>query len=78
MGILKVYIEVLMGFSHLYHPDVVKHTLLSQGCILEADPMIEIVGKICIPMRGEGISSLPFPRSSLHVNRQSLPLGDLI
>ena len=43
MRILKVCIEVLMGFSHLYHPDVVKHTLLSQGCILEVDPMVEIV-----------------------------------
>ena len=78
MRILKVCIEVLMGFSHLYHPDVVKHTLLSQSCILELDPMIEIMDEMCIPMRGEGIRSFPFPRSSLHVSRQSLPLDDLI
>lgn len=33
--ILKVYGEALVGFSHMYHPDGLRDTLFSQGCILE-------------------------------------------
>ena len=34
--ILKVYIEALTGFSHVYHPDGLNTTFLCQGCILGA------------------------------------------
>lgn len=34
--ILKVYIEALTGFSHIYHPESLNTTLLSQGSILRA------------------------------------------
>lgn len=33
--ILKVYLEAFTGFSHMYFPDGLHHTLLSQGCVLE-------------------------------------------
>ena len=32
---LKVYIEVLTGFSHVYCPDGLSNTLLSQGYVFE-------------------------------------------
>ena len=32
--ILKVFIEALMGFSHVLHPDGLNNTLLFQGCVL--------------------------------------------
>ena len=34
--ILKVYIEALMGFSHMYYPDGCSNTLVSQGSVLGA------------------------------------------
>ena len=33
--ILKVYTEALTGFSHVFSPDGLNTTLLSQSCILE-------------------------------------------
>ena len=35
--ILKVYIEALIGFSHIHNPHGLNNTLLSQGCVLEND-----------------------------------------
>ena len=34
--ILKIYIEVLKGFSHVRHQDGLNNTPLSQGCVLES------------------------------------------
>ena len=33
--ILKVWVEALMGFSHLSHPRGLNNTLLTQGHVLE-------------------------------------------
>ena len=33
--IFKVYVEALTGCSHIYCPDDLNNTLISQGCILE-------------------------------------------
>lgn len=33
--ILKVHIEILTGFSHIFTPDGLDNTLLSQSCVLE-------------------------------------------
>lgn len=33
--ILKVFIEALNGLSHIYYPDALNNTLLSQGSVLE-------------------------------------------
>lgn len=33
--ILKIYVEAFTGFSHVYHPDGLYNTLLSQGCVLQ-------------------------------------------
>ena len=43
--ILKVYIEALTGFSHVFSSDGPDNTLLSQGCILETSPRMERVGR---------------------------------
>ena len=32
---LKVYIQCLTGFSHVFSPDGLNNTLLSQGCTLQ-------------------------------------------
>ena len=42
--ILKVYTEALTGFSHIYHPNDLNNTLLSQGCVLETAPSVGTVG----------------------------------
>lgn len=41
--ILKVYIETLIGFRLISSPDCL-NTLLSQGCILETAPAVEVGG----------------------------------
>ena len=41
---LQVYIETLIGFSHVHSLDGLSNTLLSQGCILETAPRVGIVG----------------------------------
>ena len=51
--ILKVYIEALTGFSHIFNPDSLNNTLLSQGCILGVSPTVGMVGGMCIPRAGE-------------------------
>lgn len=52
---LKVYIEVLPGFSHVYHPNGLNNTLLSQRYIFETAPGVGLVSRIYIPRtRGQG------------------------
>ena len=53
--ILKVYIEALTGFSHLFSPDGLINTSLSQGCITETDPKVEMVSKTYIPRTGKWV-----------------------
>ena len=38
--ILKVYIEVLAGFVHLYHPNGLHNIFLSQSCFFETTPTV--------------------------------------
>lgn len=42
--ILKVYIETLTGFSHVYHSAGLNNTLLSQVCVFEMAASMGIVG----------------------------------
>ena len=42
--ILKVYIETLAGSSHIFTPDGLSNSLLSQGCILENGSSCEYGG----------------------------------
>ena len=72
--ILKVYTEALTGFSHIYHPDDLNSTVLSQGCILETAPTM---GRTYTPRRGEGVRRLWLPRSSSWDNWWSHPFNDL-
>lgn len=39
--ILTVCIEALVRFSHVYSPDGLSNTLLSQGSVLETAPAME-------------------------------------
>lgn len=50
--ILKVYIETLMGFSHIFSPDGLNNTLLFQGCILETALVMRTVCRMYIPRMG--------------------------
>ena len=56
--ILKVYIEIRIGFSHICNPDVLNKTLLSQGCIFEMSPSMRTVGGIYIPNDRDEVRSL--------------------
>lgn len=44
--ILKVYIEALPGFSHVFSPDDLNNTFFSQSFILENSSFFEMVGRI--------------------------------
>ena len=49
--ILKVYIEALTGFSHIFSPGGLNNSaFLSQGYILEMAPSVGMVGRIRIPL----------------------------
>ena len=61
--ILKVYIEALTGFSHVYGPDSLNNTLLSQGCVTQTALAVAIVGGMSIPRTGERVRSFWLPRS---------------
>ena len=59
--ILKFYIEALTGFSHVFSPDGLNNTLLSQGHVLERAPMVGTVGRTYIPRTREGVKSFHCP-----------------
>lgn len=44
--ILGVYVEALVGFSHMYCPGGLNTTSLSQGCVLEMAPAIGTGGRM--------------------------------
>ena len=70
---LEECIEALIGFSHVYHPDGLNTTLLSEGCIPAMTPAMKMVGRIYIPRRREwGISNCLGP-AHRWTNRQSRP-----
>ena len=51
---LRVYIEALTGFSHIYCLDGLKNTSLSQGCVPEAASSTGKAGGMHIPHTGRG------------------------
>lgn len=55
---MKVYTEALMGFGHVYHPDGVYDTFLTQGCVLGMAPTVGTPGGVYIPRTGEEVKSL--------------------
>ena len=55
--ILGIYIEALMGFSHIYYPDGLTTTSLSQGCMLETASAIRLGAEWTFPGQG-GVRSL--------------------
>lgn len=63
---------------HIYCPDVLNATLLSQGYVLEKGSHCGMVGGMHIPRIREGMRGLQLPGSSLQVNVQSYPLNDLL
>ena len=52
--ILKVCIEALPEFSHIFSLDGLNNILLSQGCVLETAPSVGTLG----PRTGERVRSL--------------------
>ena len=56
--LLEVYKEASTRFSHIFSADRLNTTLLSQCCILETIPSVEMVDGMYIPRRGEVVRSL--------------------
>lgn len=52
---LKLDVEILSRFSHIYHPNGLNTTLLSQGYMVGMAPMVETVGRIYIPRTEEEV-----------------------
>lgn len=67
--ILKLYIEFLMGFSHIFFPKGLNSPLLSQGYVLETAPSVGMVSRMSISRIGRV--------SGAWVSWQSCPLHDL-
>lgn len=65
-----------MGFIHVYHPDGLHSTLLSQGCILENSSHLGTLVKTQILRKREQVKSLQFPRSSFR--GRSCPLENML
>ena len=74
--ILKVHTEASTGFSHVYCPDGLNNTLLSQGCVLETVSTMGRVGEMYMPRSREGVRSLWLPGSSSQMKQQSHPLEE--
>lgn len=55
--ILKLYVEALTVFRHIYHPDGLNSTLLSQGCVLRSAPRGGTWGQKCFTRTGDGDDS---------------------
>lgn len=69
--ILKVCIESLTGFSHIFSSDGLNETF-SQGCILEMAAIVGMVGrKHTFSGNDRGMTSLQLPGSNSQVNHQS-------
>lgn len=64
-----------MGFSCVYLPDDLKHTLLSQHYVLENDFGYGIGGQ---KVYSKGTRSLWLPQFSSGVNQRSCPFHDLL
>ena len=62
--IFRVYIEALMRFSHIYSPDGLNKTSISQGFVLEVASKMRTVGGTYIARTGEGVRSLQLHRFS--------------
>ena len=76
--ILEVYIETLIGFSHVHCPDGLNNTLLFQGHVLEAASGVGKAGKMHIPRTGEGVRDRQLLRPSWWVKQRSHPLDDAL
>lgn len=71
-----IYIETLMGFSHISCPDGLRIASLSQSCILGAALGMGKASRI-IPRTEEGGGGLQLPPCSSRVNGWSWPLKDI-
>lgn len=57
-NLLRVYIEALIGFSHIYQPDSLSNTLLSQAVSLKMVLAVGTCGLKVHSKEGEGARSL--------------------
>ena len=65
-----------MGHGHTYHPDALKSTLLSKGCVLEVVPGMGTYQWVFIPKTGVSLRSLRLLGSSSRVHWWSPSLDD--
>ena len=56
--ILKVYIEALTSFSHIYTRQIVPIPKLSQGSVLEMAPVTGTMGGVYVPRTEKVVRSL--------------------
>ena len=70
--------EALTEFSHIYYPEGLNNTLISQGCACEKGSNCGNDGQHVHSKEGQEVGSLPLPKSSSLVNRRSDPLCDLL
>lgn len=71
--ILKVYIEALPGFSHIYCPEGLNNILFSSSCSFEMDPAMEMVDRTHNPRTEEGSRVSNFPGPSCRSTKLSHP-----
>ena len=71
--ILEEHIEALTGFSHVYRPDGLNITLLSEGCIPAMTPAMKMVARTYIPRRREWGVSNCLGAAHRSTNRQPRP-----
>ena len=68
--VLKVYIEALVGFSHIYRPDGLNNTLLFQGYVFETGSYCGNSGQNVHSKDGKEMRSFQLPTSSSLVQGQ--------
>lgn len=76
-GILKVYLEDLNGFSHIYHWEGLGNTWLSQSYVCPWNSSYCSNSEKNVHSREGLVRSLWFSRCSSRINQQSLPLNPL-
>ena len=75
--ILEIYIKTLTGFNHVFSPEGLNNTLLSEGCVLEMAPAMGMVDRRYIPRTELRVRGLRLSQPSSQINWQSRPLDDL-
>lgn len=74
--ILEIYVKDFMGFSHIYQPEGLNNTSLSQGYVLQMAWAMRMMGGSCIPRTRVG-EKPPISGCCSSVNQRLCPFNDL-